>query len=243
MRPDEDPVRACFGCQRGETPGEHIVQLVNKVIEKRGTEAAIFPASASILMHTGSLYGDDESRSVRLDGKSSHRRGYFEILNKSNDMVAVKLLQSGGDSIKELVRPAYLAVPPNDSIYALFDCNELEILLLYRNPHRLPDAGSSIVVDTRAAGATAASISPCAAVHNFIEAAVYRVRNCRNNNVLLKYKGDDDLHTRQGTSLNRVGGTIFTILGGGGETKASTLDFKTNVETVDFVFSSTSSSA
>lgn len=135
-----------------------------------------------------------------------------------------------------------LLVPPNDSAYALFDCAEMEVLFLYRNPNRLPHAGSSIVVDTRLPGATSAAISPCAAVKHFLEASVYRVRGCRGRNVLLKYKGDDDLQLRAGNSLNRVGGSIFARVGGG-EVKAGTLDFKTNVESVDFVFSSTSSSA
>ena len=134
----------------------------------------------------------------------------------------------------------FFLVPPNDSAYGLFDCNELEVLFLYRNPNRLPHAGSSIVIDTRLPGATAASISPCAAIKNFVEGAIYRVRECRSHNVLLKYKGEDDLQTRAGNSLNRVGGTIFSRVGGG-ETKESVLDFKTNVVSADFEFSSTSS--
>lgn len=241
LPPHDEPIRACFGCQRGETPGEDIVRLVTTLIEKRGTSSGAFPAATAVLMHTGSLYGDDDTRSVRLDGSAAHQRGYFEIVNKSNEMIAVKLIQSGGDAFRELCRPAYLAVPPNDSIYALFDCNELEVLFLYRNPNRVPHSGS-IVIDTRAAGASAASISPCATVRNFIEAAVYRVPACRNHNVLLKYKGDDDLQTRQGTSLNRISGSILSRMGSG-DKKASTMDFKTNVDSVDFVFSSISSPA
>lgn len=240
VRPGTEPSRACFGCQRGESPGEQVVHLVETVLEKRGDGGVVFPPAPSVRMHSGSLYGDDESRSVRLDGSPAHTRGYFEVVNKSTEMVAVKLVQGGGDAVKELCRPAYLAVPPNDSAYATFDCNELDILFLYRNPNRLPHAGSSIVVDTRAPGATAASISPCAAVGKFVEAAVYRVRACRGRNVLLKYKGDDDMNVRQGNSLNRISGNLFSRIGGG-EIKAGTLDFKTNVETVDFVFSSTSS--
>jgi hypothetical protein len=138
------------------------------------------------------------------------------------------------------VNYAYI-VPPNDSIYATFDCNELDVLFLYRNPNRVPHAGLSIVVDTRLPGATSGSISPCAAVSNFLEAAVYRVRGCRGHNVLLKYKGADDMQLRAGNSLNRVSGSIFTRVGNA-EAKAGTLDFKSNVESVDFVFSSTSSS-
>lgn len=109
LRPDHEPVRACFGCERGETPGEQIVQLVKTVLAKRGPSSALFPPAGSIMMHSGSLYGDDESRSVRLDGTSAHKQGYFEIVNKSNDMMAVKLLHSGGDHINELCRPCYIA--------------------------------------------------------------------------------------------------------------------------------------
>ncbi len=130
-------------------------------------------------------------------------------------------------------------VPPLDSIYAEFDCNEIEILFLYFNPNRIPTSGS-IICDTRNAGTTSQDISPCAAVSNFQHAGIYRISSCRGRNVLLKYKGDDTLQTRQATSISRVGGTIFSRISGG-DAKAGMLDFTTNVESADFVFSSTSS--
>jgi hypothetical protein len=112
----EEPVRACSGCTRGETPGPEVVKLVETVLGKRaqeakgsGTAATTFPPSTSIRMHTGSLYGDDESRSVRLDGTAAHKCKYFEIVNKSSEMLAVRLLESGGDAVRELCRPCYLA--------------------------------------------------------------------------------------------------------------------------------------
>ena len=109
LHPGEEPMRACISCQRGETPGEDIVKISQKVLQKKGADTEVFQPSTPILLHSGSLYGDDESRSVRLDKSPAHRHGYFEVINKSNEMMAVKLLQSGGDPIRELCRPAYIA--------------------------------------------------------------------------------------------------------------------------------------
>ena len=105
----QEAVRACFGCQRGETPGHEVVNLVQTILGKREKGGTVFPPSSSVRMHTGSLYGDDESRSVRLDGSAAHRSKYFEIVNKSGEMLAVRLLESGGDPIRELCHPCYLA--------------------------------------------------------------------------------------------------------------------------------------
>jgi hypothetical protein len=115
---------------------------------------------------------------------------------------------------------------------------EIEILILYNNKNRIPFSGG-VVYDTRALGIRASDISPCAEVAAFTDLAIYRVRGCDTRNVLLKYKGSDTLELRQGTSLTRISGTILSKFSGSSASQA--LDFSTNVDSVDFVFSSTSS--
>jgi hypothetical protein len=63
----------------------------------------------SISIQRNSLYGDDDSRSVRLDGRAAHRQGYFEVVNKSNEFIALKVLIAGGDAVKEATRPCFIA--------------------------------------------------------------------------------------------------------------------------------------
>lgn len=107
LKANSQSVRACVFCQRGETPGENIVRLIQTAIERKGDKVSIFPPAQPLSILRGSLYGDDDSRSIRLDGKPSHNFGYFEIVNKSNEMAAFKVIQGGGDSMRELCRPAY----------------------------------------------------------------------------------------------------------------------------------------
>ena len=113
----------------------------------------------------------------------------------------------------------------------------MELIVLYNNPNRIP---ASIVCDTKDPGISSADISPCAAIQNFRDAAIYRLNSCRRKNVLLKYKGGETVEPRQANSISRIGGSIFSKITKP-ETAAGTLDFSTNIESADFFFSTTAS--
>jgi hypothetical protein len=103
-----EPVRACSGCRRGETPGEGLLHTIERALNAEEGKGR-FPPAQPIPVRLGSLYGDNDSRAVRLDGEPAHRYGYFEIVNKSSEMMAVKLIEGGSDSLREICRPSYLA--------------------------------------------------------------------------------------------------------------------------------------
>ena len=87
-------------------------------------------------------------------------------------------------------------------------------------------------------GARKGDISDCAKVENFRDVAYFCV-NSRNKNVLLKYKGDERLEPRRGSSIQRVG---FLNWIQGKRFAAGLLDYSTNVGAVRKAFSIITSS-
>ena len=49
-----------------------------------------------------------------------HGRGYFELINKDDKMVCIKL-SFEGDALYESSKPSFMAVPPLESCYCEFD--------------------------------------------------------------------------------------------------------------------------
>ncbi len=83
-----------------------------------------YPASRRLLLNRGFYYGEEGN--VLPDGITAFPlSGYFEFVNKSDDICCVKLLQPGGDIYYEVSKPAYYAGKYTSlkHIYILFDNN------------------------------------------------------------------------------------------------------------------------
>ncbi len=128
------------------------------------------------------------------------------------------------DTTWEIPRASYMAIPPLEIASGRFDDAEtMEVFVLFANPNPLPE-------DTRLVNYQTGSmrkISPCAAIENFNNAAVYRIV-CQGCNVFLKFKGDGVVEVRAGNSLERNGLTSF-FFGKKGAGDDSKLDFDTNI--------------
>ena len=114
----------------------------------------------------------------------------FQV-NKSENFICVKLFQHG-DYNSEISLPAYVPVPPNDSIYARFDprIEKLTLSVLYGNPAPVP--ATYVLSGERR--------SPCAAVENFPDVMVYSIP-AKGCNVLLKFKHEVGVELRIVESL------------------------------------------
>ena len=136
-----------------------------------------------------------------------------------------------------------LSVPPGGSVHAFFndeenkdeDRNDLEIIILHKNPNSVPGDLSSVFYDTTLI-ATTNKISPCAKVESFKNVIFHSVVS-KNKNVLLKYKGGGSIITRIGNSVQRVG-IIGAILGN--RHGKGIIDFGTNIQRIETVFSASS---
>jgi hypothetical protein len=194
----DEEVRACGGCRRGETPGPQITDirkaLANDEVERFGTHG--FPISEQVNLMPDSLYNEMST----VSGDASHTSGYFEFVNKSEEIVCLKVLHYGGNVYHEVNRPCYLAIPPLETMHALFNPNVkgIELCILYDNPSRIPIEGG-VYYNTRGPGVNARTmISPCAQVEKFNQLIVYFIP-CQHKNVLLKYKGGGGLELKAGT--------------------------------------------
>jgi hypothetical protein len=80
----------------------------------------------------------------------------------------------------------------------------LELILLHNNPNPIPK-DQRLVYNTRAKNVkSSGDISDCAKVELFQDVAFF-VIDCASRNVLLKYKGGEDVLPRRGSALRRVG--------------------------------------
>lgn len=159
-----------------------------------------------IKLHRGSFYGENGLTRKAGVSRAAAMSGYFELYNKSSEVVALKLMRFTDNALFEMPRPSYISVPPGDAVYAFFDpaiVTTLHLLVLCDNPHPMPAEGA-ILYDTRAHGAQPERISPCARVSEHRKASVYRL-DCRDCNVVLKYKGAGVVLPREGNSVRRVG--------------------------------------
>ena len=185
--------------------------------------------SASIALSRGAMYGGGKGPG------QPPRRGYFELTNKSKEVVCAKVLVKGGQPLFEVPRPSYWAIPPGQCVSGLFEPaqEQLELIILYNNPSAAPSA--SMVFDTRDLGWAAVSmpdrISPAALVGNFTAFNVLRL-NCDEKNALLKYKGNGVVESRRGDSLGRIG-----LLGKlqGKRHAPGEIDYDTNIAVVHIV--------
>ena len=147
-----------------------------------------------------------------------------------------------------LFHPTLLAfigfsVPPGGSVHAFFndeevkdeDRNDLEIILLHKNPNSVPADLSSVFYDTTLM-ATTNKISACAKVEAFKNVIFHSIVS-KNKNVLLKYKGGGSIIARIGNSVQRVG-IIGAILGN--RHAKGIIDFGTNIQRIETVFSAAS---
>lgn len=239
---DEDYDRACAGCLKGEVPGNRIrgvVETKMKTFQKISPDY-IFTLR-SIPLEIGSAFQRTPTSPVRSGSssptpstptakpaRSAPSRGYFEFVNKTSSFCAVKVMiggqESDFDTTWEIPRASYVPVPPLEIVSGDFgDADTMELFILFANLNPIPE-------DTRLVSYQTGSmrkVSPCAAVENFHNAAVYRI-TCSGCNVLLKFKGDGMVEIRAGNSLERNGLTalIFGKKSGGNE---SHLDFDTNI--------------
>jgi hypothetical protein len=209
-----------------------------KLGENIGIQFADTPPGQMIKLSRGSAYGEDNQQIT-----TAHKpgcMGYIEILNKSDEFFCVKVLRKGGDQKFEVPRPSYIAVPPNLSVHGLFNKeededveeNNLEIIILCNNPNPTGKNINSLKYDTFLYG-DKSKISPCAKVE-FFEKVIYYKINSQNSNVLLKYKKDGCLETRNGNSMKRVG--IMGMINGS-KVVDGKIDYATNISNIETVFS------
>ena len=177
----------------------------------------------AIPLHYGSDF-EPVSRSGKEPGATLPRRapssGYFELINKSLFFCCVKVIHGTVpspkefDTLWEIPRPSYMALPPGGILHGTFDpsLSHIEVLLLTRNPIGPPEmdgsaanAESLVNYNTKSGKGERAAISPCASVSGFRQFFAYRVHSS-GRNVLLKFKGEAaPLEPRQGNSVGRVG--------------------------------------
>lgn len=181
-------------------------------------------ASSQLPLGRGVLYG-------KGIGETPPICGYFEFTNKSSQVCCIKLLVRGGNTLFEVPRPSYWAIPPHETVNATFEGSQqqLELLVLFNNP---VSPEGSMVFDTRARGWGGApspdKISPCAQVGKFLSYKMFKL-NCENANCLLKYKGNGVVETRRGDGVGRIG--LFAKLSGKRWAKGE-IDYNTNISSV-----------
>lgn len=101
----EDRVRACTGCLQGETPGDR-VRKIAKEMEATITQECC--AVSQVRLHHGTLYGEETKSFQRSDGTRAHPAGYFELHNKSDEVIAVRVCEGTPNPFYECSRPSYI---------------------------------------------------------------------------------------------------------------------------------------
>jgi len=154
------------------------------------------------------------------------RSGYFEIFNKAAVACAVKVQVTGCNPILELSKPTFTIIHPNASVHGQFDPNipGLYVIVIENYPVRLNEDSSSHFVS----------------LPKFRDFAIYKVE-CKDKNVLLKYKGVNAMETRQGGSLVTKLPGFISVAGSDKTDGASScvIDFQTNILHIERVESST----
>ena len=162
--------------------------------------------------------------------------GYFELINKSTAFCGIKVLVHATDSVPsvtrvlyEIARPSYTSLPPNELLHCdisrAMETTQgvIDLFILYHNPNLVPADVNSVHYDTK----KPLKISACASIENFLKVAVYRI-SCKGKNVLLKFKGENQLEPRVGSSIDRKGGLLSAITGSS-KSGGKDLDFATNI--------------
>jgi hypothetical protein len=183
--------RACLGCARNETPGpdiRNIIQLKMKTNKDYDTNAGDY------LRLT---FNRDIAPDTTLPAS-----GFFEFVNKSEEMISIKVLTKG-DFINETHRPSYIPIPPFESVYfPRFDCEtigHLIIIILIDNPN-------PTVMDSKLRYKTRGPhvVSECANTLNFKNFLVFKI-TCLDKNVSIKYKGSNNVEPRHNKNIVKRG--------------------------------------
>ena len=231
--------RMCDACRKGQCPSDRMMTMVEKLFNSGKHRFTFSKAPSPLNLEHGSKFGEDGSGLKNSSNPPSS--GYFELWNKSDAFIAVKVLPEGGDQLWELARPRYYAIPPQAFVCADFSpaCKHLDLFILYDNPYSMPDGGALVydtVNDVRASSVE--RISKCALSSEFREASIYSI-GCKDKNAILKYKGNGIVERRNGMSMNRVG-----LLGWaqGKMSAKEKIDFSTNTFQVQQTFTTSDSS-
>lgn len=242
---DETYDRICMGCGKHETPGKtirsDIERRINSVTSDDSEGHLKSSEQISYVLCPQLDYGSVfEPNSLPSQGSNiavqPPASGYFEIINKSNYFCGIKVLVHPTDVVPsvtqmlyEIPRPNFISLPPNELVHgdisaAMQTPNAvIDLMILYHNPNLIPGDITSVHYDTK----KPFKISPCASIENFLKVAVYRIF-CKDKNVLLKYKGENQLEPRIGSSIDRKGG-LLNIITGSGKQEGKDLDFATNI--------------
>ena len=156
--------------------------------------------------------------------------GYFEITNKSDFFVCVKVLTKG-NFYNEATRPCYMPLPPNESLHGEFSkfSESLDVYLLAGNDSPALDLCNYDPYGNR-------KLSPCASTVNFGHIMQYSVPNILGKNVLLKYKNGGDLCVRHCDKRSKM---VMSLFGLGSSEKKKSVD--NNIDSIVKKFSSLAS--
>ena len=223
----ENVDRICKGCWQNESPGSRIRDALESKLSGslKSLNEKLFTLEKLNLVYGSPFDPQPGQTSSPIVAPQS---GYFEFINKSSTFCAVKLMINGKcdefDSLWEVCRPSYTAVPPSEIVHGHFGNGvEIELFVLYDNPNMIGDLTHT---NYRTDHGFHNDIAACAAVENFWQYSVYRIK-CSDKNVLLKFKGDGVVECRKGSSIERNG--IFGKVTGSSKSSPSALDFSTNI--------------
>lgn len=225
---EDDGLRACLGCCKSQTPGEKIRLIIES---KHPAVMNNLTAGDYIKLSYGSEYDPDLIKTNTNTPSSAAKYGYFELVNKSEYFIAVKVMYSG-NVWNEVLRPSYLPIPPNECAFGHFadltnhNFESLKVILLVGNPHAALE-----FCDYNPNGIK--RLSPCADVKNFEHVAVFDIFTL-GKNCLLKYVGDCSLVPRKGKNIavKSFGALLST------KPKRPSLDYSTNVTKIEKVIDS-----
>lgn len=132
--PSGQAVRLCIGCRRGECPGRVMKDKIRKILDEdsekdSGSNKHLERVNAKVNEAMGALFHDEEEVdnaviSLRLSRGSFYGEngmtnmsgsrppavsGYFELFNKSNEVIAIKVTVTPSDVRAEVPRPSFIA--------------------------------------------------------------------------------------------------------------------------------------
>ena len=200
---EEDELRICVACLRGECPGRILKNKTKATLEAsvpknyqkiaRGQSAGDdeeeedfgeklglndFKGNVKALVLTRGEISNDQAPS----SKSPAASGHFEFMNKTSQCCAIKVFKSNENknlSLIEASRPSFVSVPPGGSVNCAFDASQkeghLDLVVLHDNPERVGAGTTRLVIETNTPGASADSISSCAAIPKFECAELYKI--------------------------------------------------------------------
>jgi hypothetical protein len=215
---------------QGETPGDR-VRKIAKELESSITQDT--HAVSEVRLQYGTQYGDDTTTMQKSDGTTAHAAGYFELTNKSDEVIAVRLCEGPANAFYECSRPSYITVLPYECVSGMFDptLTLLEMSVLTNNPAVL-DTTKPVVIDTNKNKAE--DITPSVAIRNFQDFSLYRT-TCTLKNCVVKYKGSEWVEPRTGSTSKMKKMLSFNKKS---SANRSILDFATNVSEVEKYYSS-----